>query len=177
MEAKYFNLNELFEIIKYLVNKIEEKDYSIAKYNIIIKGYKITKVSGISKNKVPYNGTIICLVDSENKERLNKYFSSNEFEQNELNKTSNEYIQLTYYRSTISNRISMKNDFIPITNMKNDIEFKINNNSYSYILDFVNKLYEYKLDKEDVSISYGEMKLLADEFINEYKDIKKLVKM
>ena len=177
IEAKYFKLDEILKIIEYLVNGIENDNYTVEKYDVIIKGYKITKASGISKSKIPYSGKVICLVNSNNKDAVYKYFSNNEFEQNELNKACQEYIQITYYKNTVSNKISISNDFIPITNVSNDIEFKINNDNYNYILDFINDLYEYKIDKEDVNITFEEMIMLADEYIKVYKDIKKLIKI
>lgn len=59
-----------------------------------------------------------------------------------------------------------------ISNNSSKLNSAICDDRYCYIIDFMNEVINYRLDKEDFSISLEEMMILADNFIQSYKRYK-----
>ena len=60
-------------------------------------------------------------------------------------------------------------------NVISNISSRIYNYDKLYIVDFMNKLYDYKLDRYDDKITYEDMIIFADGYIKSNKDKKVLI--
>ena len=175
-KLKYFNLYDATKIINYLVNKMEDENYILDSQDIIIYGHTLTREEGLSTNKIRIKSKILYLVKEENKDSVSDYFKRKyEFTQEELDTDKKDYIQIAYYKNLDQQSICFDNDSRPMTNVISNISSRIFNYDKLYIIDFMNKLYEYKIDRYDDNITYDDMLTFADGFINSNKDKKILV--
>ena len=175
-KVKYFDLEEAVKLINYLVNNMEEENYVVSSSDIIIYGHNLAKKEGLSIEKIPIKSRIVYLVKEENKNEVDLYFKrETEFTQEELDKDKKDYIQIAYFKDIDQKSICFENDSKPITNVISYISSRVYNYDKLYIVDFMNKLYKYKLDKYDENITYEDMITFADGYINTNKDVKKLI--
>ena len=173
---KYFNLYDAINIIKYLVNNMENENYIEDSQDIIIFGHNFSREEGLSTNKVPIISKILYLVKEEDKEKVSEYFrKKREFTQEELDKQQKDYVQIAYYKKLDQKGICFDNDSKPMMNVISNISSRIYNYDKLYIVDFMNKLYDYKLDRYDDKITYEDMLTFADGYIKSNKDKKVLI--
>lgn len=188
----YINMKDSFEAIAYLVSKMEGILYSCYETSICLFEQANDPVMGDYPNPIYYR--LIYLVKNgleakalmEIKERFKirkinqqewDYYSNQKF----LNMDSSNYIQLAYFKDNGNNW----NEFqIHYNNKNNNISGEnklklyttIYDERYFYITRYMNKVVNYRLYRPNFSITLDEMLLLADEFVEECKNIKSLKK-
>lgn len=88
-----------------------------------------------------------------------------------LSVPSDNYIQLAYYKKDEDSkdiRYSYDKDFSVINLKGKFIASKICDERYFYIIDYINNVIGYRLDKYD-DINFFEMRLLADVYVKNHK--------
>ena len=173
-----FTINELKEILEYLVSSFEGENYTLEAININKKSFSYHVENMISEYTFLYlikeNNKDIAKEEIRKKHDIKVVNGENYIENmNSLSKSdlSDNYINLAVYNRYGSNKIrfneSKETDVISIN---------IEDERFNYINDFINELLNKKLDKSSFKLSKDEIKSLTDDFINKYKDEKKLVK-
>lgn len=172
-----FDKKDILNVIAYLISEIEEKDFMVKEYDINV----MSSAYHIKNMETQYKTTYI--VNKENESRLTEYLlNENKMVRNEegeyvakgklsLESTldDDDTIHLaTYTRHTKPKVRFEEND------SKDKIYATIKNPKFAYVNEYIERLLSYKLEKENISISFEEMKTLADQFISDYKDVKKL---
>ena len=170
---RIFITKEIFEVITYLVSEIEEVPHLIKNQEITLKDndkkyqYKMVYLT-------PSNRTVEAL-----REIFNKFNNQADIKEIENNIGKN-YIQLALFEKndfdyTIDfakdKIIPARSEFGVLTQVSKIVDLK-----YSYIMDYLNKVIDYRIIKEENNqgndISKEELYNLADEFISKYKDNK-----
>lgn len=192
--SRYIDIELSNEAIAYLVGKMENKIYSTYTLKTDLYSFSRTNI-GTVIDSVKHN--IVYLIETQKlekiKEILTNLFTLNDDEyfyseyqriNSNLLLISDDYIQLSYYNDQkIDRKITYSNrNIVDINSSCNSlIESKLCDIRYSYIIDYMNSIYNYRLKKEDMTINLDEMKLLADQFILEFKNSifnqKKMVKV
>lgn len=173
-----FTINELKEILEYLVSSFEGENYTLETININKKSSSYHVENMISEYTFLYltkeNNKDIAKEEIRKKHDIKVVNGKNYIENiNSLSKSdlSDNYIKLALYNRYGLNKIrfnkSKENDIILVN---------IEDERFNYINDFINELLNKKLDKSSFKLSKDEIKSLTDDFINKYKDEKKLVK-
>ena len=179
---KYFNYNIGLELIRYIVSKIEGKDYLLKNY---VYNYNYTFIGKETNNK-SFSVRIDYLTTKEKeqesidelKERCKTvdkiyYTHSINYKDNNLLIPSNNFIQLTSYRyMNEPDNIYFNNDNISTIDTSSpilNIDSKICDSKYFYIFDYVNKVIEYRLDNNDFDLDIEEIKKIIDSYINNVK--------
>lgn len=186
----YINKDDSFNVIAYLVSKIEGIHYSSAETEIVL--YDTAFYRGSLSYPFPVNYKLAYLVSNEEqdiaKEEIKERFSIKRNDSfylkdsdyysisKQLKEPSSHYIQLAYYKDKDGDNIRYKyGNFIDISKSCSNINSAIYDKRYTYIIDFMNEVIYYRLSKEDFSICYDEMIELADDFVKRYKSNKSLV--
>lgn len=174
MNLKYLDANDSIDAILYLVNKIEDKEYKKIVVPIKYKGIYLTK----NKEETLINEfNVVGLTNDENFPQIEKYGTYNE--QN-LNIPFVNFFKLAHYNKKFekSLKINYLNDSYPkyCNNMSSNVDSFISDHRFLYIKDYIRKLIDYRLENENYKITLAEMITIADQFVDEYMDSKKLVK-
>ncbi len=180
LRIDYLNKKDSFLAISYLVSKMEDSCCSVLEVPVML----YEEDNGGSKGSLQ-EYILSCLVFDNNKElaidEIKKRFSCeyindlsfvngnivNRF----LNVPSDNYIQLTYYKKDEEFKeikYSVCDDFEVINLKKNYILSRICDKRYFYIIDYINSVVSYRLDKA-LDINFFEMKLLADVYVKNHK--------
>lgn len=180
LKIEYINKKDSFSAISYLVSKMEGIDCSVLEIPIMLYEQNIIDGKGSFQEYV-----LACLVFDNNKElaidEIKKRFSC-EFINNSslvygnmvnsfLSVPSDNYIQLAYYKKDEESkdiRYSYDKDFSVINLKGKFIASKICDERYFYIIDYINNVIGYRLDKYD-DINFFEMRLLADVYVKNHK--------
>ena len=181
--AIYLNYKDSLDAIEYLVNKIEKEDYKLETTKIKYK----TLYSRLIKDKYEIKDYFIVGLKKVKQESEIK--KDNIYTKEDLSISFDNFITLALISNEIESNSNIKcfKEKFKINYLNDDyhcnrnylsysIESFISNERFSYIKDYIITVIDYKLDKEDYSISFDEMKTLADNFANNYNDSKKLVK-
>lgn len=173
-----FSKQEAKEIIEYLVNNIQQEQYSIEKFHVN------TKSSSYHVKNMISQYTFLYLVKNDNKdiskkeikEKYNIKEYNNECYIDSINNMKNTDISDNYVKLSVYNRYSDHD--VKFNNKEENgiISINIEDEKFKYINDFINTLLEKKLTKKDIKLSNKEIKIIADNFILEYTNAKKLVK-
>lgn len=181
LKIEYINKKDSFSAISYLVSKMEGIDCSVLEIPIMLYEQNIVDGKGSFQEYV-----LACLVFDDNKElaldEIKKRFSC-EFISNSslvygnmvnsfLSVPSDNYIQLAYYKKDEESkdiRYSYDDKDFSVTDSKEKfISSKICDERYFYIIDYINNVIGYRLDKYD-DINFFEMRLLADVYVKNHK--------
>ncbi len=181
LKIEYINKKDSFSAISYLVSKMEGIDCSVLEIPIMLYEQNIVDGKGSFQEYV-----LVCLVFDDNKElaldEIKKRFSC-EFISNSslvygnmvnsfLSVPSDNYIQLAYYKKDEESkdiRYSYDDKDFSVTDSKEKfISSKICDERYFYIIDYINNVIGYRLDKYD-DINFFEMRLLADVYVKNHK--------
>ena len=176
-EYDLFTKNEAKEIIEYLFSNVEKEKYTVKKIHFN------TKSSSYNCKNMVSQYTFLYLVKEDKKEeainkieeKYNVYKIKDESYIKNISDMQKEdidenYVKLSFYNKYSSNEVSFNE-----SNKNNNIVIKINDERFSYINDFINKLLSFKITKEKYKLSISETKLFIDEYIEENKDSKKLI--
>lgn len=177
-KINYFSKEEVKEIIEYLVSNIEGEQYCIEKLNIN------TKSSSYHVDNMVCQYKFLYLVKNDNDEsakaeikdkyeikEINDEYYIDGIDNMEKTDISDNYVKLSFY-----NRYS-DHDVIFTNQEKNGIiSINIEDERFNYINDFINEIIDKRLDTKNYKLSVSQMKLVADEYIKNHKNSKKLIK-
>ncbi len=177
LEYEYFNRTDLLAVITYLVERIENSAYELCYYNLTMHHEKEYQDGDISNSLTNY--IMVYLAKPENKEAALKEIKerftyipyANLIHQNS---TSDNYLQLAFYKPNDLNLISYTiNSPTPINISPKTVKQHsfIYDYHFSYIIDFINLLINYRFQKETKNLEIDEMFNLANQFINTYKNL------
>lgn len=188
--ASYINREDSFKVISYLVSQIEKASYHYVESEITL--YETVFHRNLSyASPVEYKLAYLVQEGKETLayEEINKRFKIKISDldyyagSKQLENPSEYYIQLAYFKDKDRDKICYryKNSIcISSSSSSNRYGFDscICDERYSYIVDFMNEVINYRLDKKDLSISLDEMMMLAEQFVKKYREnnSKKLVK-
>lgn len=173
IDVGYLDLNDSIDAIVYLVNKIEKDIYQ--KVTIQIR-YKGIQLQDNVETTIMADYLVIGLTNDEKNVELNEYST---YKEENLNIPFYNFIKLAHFN--VKNKDNIKVNYLNDTYSKysNDtsiIDSFISDYRFSYIKEYILKVIDYKLNKDNFEITLDEMLRLADSFVDEYKDHKKLVK-
>ena len=177
----YFNCDDSFRAILYLVCLIEKEEYSIRKIPAIL--YEPRYFPGTGVLDVEYNYYFIILTKNDNKNIKNilddKFgnFRGQRSDFKSLFAPNDDYVIIACLEEGFDNRICymVGSDY----NLGGDISY-ICDDRYKYIVDYMDTVVDYKLDKSNLEVTFDEMKALADKFAINYSNgnsIKKKSRM
>ena len=172
-----FTKEEAIGIIEYLVNKVEDKKYSIEKYHVDTESYFNDRI-------MVFQYTFLYLVEESKKEiardeittKYNVEIKNNhKIITNEAimkkDDVSDSYVKLSFY-----NRYSDREVIFSDIDRPHILEIDIKDGRFKYINDFIESVLEARLANENYTISMEEMKILADSFaFRQKKQVKKLL--
>ena len=174
MNSIYLDLNDSVDAILYLINKLENNEYKKVVIPIVYKGIHLQK-----KGEEIINEDYLVVGLSKDIEylQIREYATYNE--QN-LNISFTNFLKLAHFNKNIKDNIKVNylNDTYSkyCNNMSSNINSFISDHRFLYIKDYIRKVIDYRLEKDNYEITLDEMLKLADEFINEYNNSKKLIK-
>ena len=181
--VSYIDKDISFQVIAYLVSQIEKVSYHYVESEIIL--YETVFHRNLTyASPVEYKLAYLVQEGKETLayEEINKRFKIKISDldyyagSKQLENPSEYYIQLAYFKDKDRDKIcyQYKNSICISSSSSNRYGFDscICDERYSYIVDFMNEVVHYRLDKEDLSISLDEMMMLADNFIQSYKECK-----
>ena len=174
-KIQYLNANNIINAIEYLVNQIEEEKYYQVVIPIKYKGKYLTKMK---ESYLINNFNVYGLTKDKSKVEIRP---NQIYTEEELNRPYDNFLNLCHCNKSFSDehlKVNYLNDKYNeyCNNMSSNIDVQISNKKFSYIKDYIEKVVDYKLDKDGFEVSLDEMKKIADEFVSEYKYSKKLVK-
>ena len=182
-KASYLDKDISFQVIAYLVSQIEKVSYHYVES-------KITLYQTVFHRNLTYASPVaykLAYLVQDGKETLayeeiNKRFQIkiNDMDyyagSKQLENPSEHYIQLAYFKDKDEDKIRYRyqNSIWISSNRLGWYGFDscICDKRYSYIVDFMDEVVHYRLDQEDFNISLGEMMMVADSFIQNYKECK-----
>ncbi len=177
-EATYIDKTDGLELARYLVSNIEKEEYCISE--IPVKYFKLPEESKSINYKLVY------LIKKDKKKKVEEILS-NKFIFNSsqsiikfiMDLPCNDYILLTYYKDTDIPRIYFSNDNkLNLTfESSSEINSYISDSRYQYIIDFMNKVVESKLNNFCYNINNKKLYKMADEFIDDYRNKSKILNM
>ena len=167
MNSIYLDLNDSVDAILYLVNKIENNEYNKVVIPIVYKGIHLQKQGEETINE---DYLVVGLSKDIEYLQIREYATYNE--QN-LNISFTNFLKLAHFNKNIKDNIKVNylNDTYSkyCNNMCSNINSFISDHRFLYIKDYIRKVIDYRLEKDNYEIT-------LDEFINEYNDSKKLIK-
>ena len=181
--VSYIDKDVSFQVIAYLVSQIEKVSYHCVENEITLYETvfhrNLTYASPV-KYKLAYlvqDGKETLAYEEVNKRFQIKISDKDYYAgSKQLMNPSEHYIQLAYFKGKDEDRICYryKNSIWISSSSSSRYGFDscICDERYSYIVDFMNEVVHYRLGKEDLSISLEEMMMLADTFIQNYKECK-----
>ena len=176
--SRFLDLNDSSMAIAYFISSVTGKRYDVYEYETIL--YEPTYPSIMKKNysrpkPIRYNICFLASSDSVDKaysELNNKFMvrNVNSYDsyykvKDGLRDVSDNYILLAYYKGSMKGkRIEYPYDnFVSVNNEPDSfIVSQLKDKRFSYILDFIDKVIEYKLDSPDLSVTLSDMKMIAD---------------
>ena len=174
MNSIYLDLNDSVDAILYLINKIENNEYKKVVIPIVYKGIHLQKQGEEIINE---DYLVVGLSKDVEYLQIREYATYNE--QN-LNISFTNFLKLAHFNKNIKDNIKVNylNDTYSkyCNNMCSNINSFISDHRFLYIKDYIRKVIDYRLEKDNYEITLDEMLKIADEFINEYNDSKKLIK-
>lgn len=165
MTIDYFNREEIFKVIKYLVNKFEKEKYVLKTLPILVA----------ADDSYKYLIDYLVIDDKKNQatlelhKRFSRMIDKSAIEDNNV---SNYYLQLAIYKEEDQKEIIFDDldcKTKPYSYMKSYPivpHTKIYDTRFSYIYDFLSYLIDKSLDKPDLSLE--DMYKLVDEFSEYY---------
>lgn len=183
--SRFLDFDDSVNAIAYLISLIEEKHYKVGEYRT-----KLYYPPYSSKRKSDYYDYRICYLVSDDKqdlarEELDRRFliDSDNLDRcyervNELNIPSDNYIQIAYYKGDFAKKIDYTyKNFAKVKGEQDTfIISQLCDWRYSYILDYIDSVIEYKLGKKDLIVTREEMIMLADTFAQQFKFQKSINK-
>lgn len=183
--SRYLDLDISTQALAYLLSKVEQQEYIVKEFKT--KLYRPTYPSYSNPQycepeEFTYN---ICYLvketnEEEAKQELEKKYTKKEdyFKVNKYLKIPSEnYIQIAYYKGNKQGkRIEYTyNNCVSITDIPDTfIVSSLCDERYEYIIDYIEKIIEHKLEQPKGQITLEEMKQIADEFVkNKQKSLKK----
>ena len=181
----YLNYKDSIDAIVYLVNKIEKDKYEKVVIPIkYVKEYR--KKVGPSYNKEDY--FVIGLTCNKENVEIKKdcMYSKEDFDFQLyafvklaiVSKQFDSYSHIKPFEN--KQKINYLSDEMNESFVWAYSDFKVNtyisDTRFKYIQDYIKKVIEYRLEKENYEITLDEMKKIADEFACKYTKTKKLVK-
>lgn len=172
---EYLNSNDSIQAIEYLVNQIEEENYYKVMIPIKYNGKYLTKMG---ESYIINNFYVFGLTKDKEKVEI----KPNEiYTEDELNNQYDNFLKLYHYNKNFGdihiNVNYLSNNYNAYcNNMSSNVDSYICDERFSYIKDYIEKVIEYRLDKKEYKINLDDMIKIADIFIVDYKNAKKLVK-
>lgn len=175
LNISYLDYEDSINAINYLVSNIEEEQYEIVTIPI---RYKEKKLQTEEETSLTYNYFVTGISKDKNKVEIK---NDSIYTESNLNIPFVHFVKLAHFNAKNSenlkvNYLSDNYNEYDSANLNTNIDSFISDHRFLYIKDYVKKVIDYKLKKEDFEVTLDEMLSIADEFIKEYKNSKKLVK-
>lgn len=175
-EYNIFSKSDANEIISYLVSKVEERPFSIEKYDVETE-------SKVFNKRIVFEFSFLYLVDDTKKEDArneikNKYEIKEVNGRNVIETSSNmkqddisdNYVKLSLYNKYSHNRVIFTDK-----NITDTISINIQDERFQYINEFINIVLDERLNRNNCDLSMDAIKNMADNFALKEKNNKKLV--
>ena len=172
-EYNIFSKSDANEIISYLVSKVEERPFSIEKYDVETE-------SKVFNKRIAFEFSFLYLVDDTKKEDArneikDKYEIKEVNGRNVIETSSNmkqddisdNYVKLSLYNKYSNNRVIFTDK-----NITDTISINIQDERFKYINEFINIVLDERLNRNNCNISMENMKIMADNFALKQKQKK-----
>lgn len=174
-DIAYLDYEDSINAINYLVSNIEEEKYEIVTIPI---RYKEKKLQTEEETSLTHNYFVTGISKDKDKVEIK---NDSIYTESNLNIPFVNFVKLAHFNAKNSENLKVNylsdnyNEYDSAT-LNTNIDSFISDHRFLYIKDYITKVIDYRLTKNDFEITLNEMLLIADNFINEYKNPKKLVK-
>lgn len=178
LNISYLDYETSINAINYLVSNIEEKQYEIVTIPIRYKEKKLQKKQKEEETSLIHDYFVTGL--SKDKEQV-EIKNEGIYTESNLNIPFVHFVKLAHFN--VKNIANLKVNYLSdnydeynSATLNTNIDSFISDHRFLYIRDYIKKVIDYRITKDDFEITLDEMLSIADEFIDEYKNSKKLVK-
>ena len=185
--SRFLNLEDSAKAVAYFLSKVYGVNYGVYEFSTTLYKPVYPSILNPNYNKPEAYDYNLCFLATDDKvdsayNELSLRFKVRDVDNYEdyyrlsagLRKVSDNYILLAYYKGPMKGKKIdyTYNNFVSVSDVPDlIIVSQLCDERFACILDFIDKVVEYKLDNFDKGVSFHDMKRIADEF-----DVKTLKK-